>query len=188
MGRKLRNCKTKGDQTRRKSWWSFKKPTAQATALSNLDFRLEIKEEVLESLRVYAQYEGNEMCGVLTGSQIDDKTFRISKVSPPCVAHNSRCGCERDASKANEFISLDYEESEHTRVYVGEWHTHPERHPSPSNTDNKAIINNFANSDLAFPFLVMIIVGTESLYMSIYDGKGFIQLDLMSWQVKETSD
>jgi len=26
----------------------------------------EMKEEVLESLRVYAQHEGNEMCGVLT--------------------------------------------------------------------------------------------------------------------------
>ena len=177
MGRKLRNCKTKGNQTRRKSWWPFKKPTAQATALGNLDFRLEIKEEVLESLRVYAQHEGNEMCGVLTGSQIDDKTFRISKVSPPCVAHNSRCGCERDASKANEFICLDYEESEHTRVYVGEWHTHPEKNPFPSGTDYNSIINNFISSKICVPFLLMIIVGTESIYYSIYNGAVFVKME-----------
>jgi len=141
-----------------------------------LDFRLEIKEEVLESLRVYAQHEGNEMCGVLTGSQIDDKTFRISKVSPPCVAHNSRCGCERDASKANEFISLDYEESEHTRVYVGEWHTHPEKNPSPSGTDYNSIISNFASSKICVPFLLMIIVGTESIYYSIFNGAEFVTI------------
>lgn len=141
-----------------------------------MDFRLEIKEEVLESLRVYAQHEGNEMCGVLTGSQIDDKTFRISKVSPPCVAHNSRCGCERDASKANEFISLDYEESEHTRVYVGEWHTHPEKNPSPSGTDYNSIISNFASSKICVPFLLMIIVGTESIYYSIFNGAEFVTI------------
>jgi integrative and conjugative element protein (TIGR02256 family) len=141
-----------------------------------LDVRFEIKEVVLDTLRGYAQHEGNEMCGVLTGSQIDEKTFRISKVSPPCVAHNSRCGCERDAVKANEFISLDYEESEHTRVYVGEWHTHPEKNPSPSGTDCNSIISNFVTSEICVSFLLMIIVGTESIYYSIYNGSEFVTI------------
>lgn len=141
-----------------------------------MGFRFEIKEEVLESLREYAQHEGNEMCGVLTGSQINEKTFRISKVSPPCVVHNSRCGCERDAAKANEFISRDYEESEHTRVYVGEWHTHPEKNPSPSGTDYSSIINNFISSTICVPFLLLIIVGTESMYYSIFNGEEFIMI------------
>ena len=113
------------------------------------------------------------MCGVLTGSQIDEKSFRISKVSPPCVAHNSRCGCERDAVKANDFISLDYEESGHTRVYVGEWHTHPEKNPVPSGTDYYSILSNFATSVICVPFLLMIIVGTESIYYSMYNGLEF---------------
>ena len=51
-----------------------------------LDYKLEIKNDVIEQLKEYAQFEGNEQCGVLTGSQIDANTFRISKVSPPCVA------------------------------------------------------------------------------------------------------
>ncbi len=141
-----------------------------------MDFRFEIKEEVLATLREYAQHEGNELCGVLTGSQIDKKTFRISKVSTPCVAHNSRCGCERDAAKANDFISLDYEESEHTRVYVGEWHTHPEKNPSPSGTDYCSIINCFVSSEICVPFLLMIIVGTDSLFLSAYNGTEFISI------------
>ena len=121
----------------------------------------------------YAQHEGDELCGVLTGSQIDERTFRVSKVSPPCVARNSRCGCERDAVKANTFIKKDYEASEHTRVYIGEWHTHPESLPTPSGNDYNSIINNYTSADLAVSFIVMIIVGTESIYTSVYDGKAF---------------
>ena len=139
-----------------------------------MNYKFEIKEEVIEQLKGYAQHEGNELCGVLTGSQIDDNTFRISKVSPPCVAQNSRHGCERDAAKANEFISQDYEDSEHTRVYVGEWHTHPESNPSPSPTDVASIIQNFSSAISAVPFLMMIIVGTKSIYSSIYTGEKFV--------------
>lgn len=150
--------------------------------------RFEIKQTVIEQLVSYAQHEGNELCGVLTGSEIGNHCFRVSNVSTPCVASNSKCGCVRDAEKANKFIAQDFEDSEHTRAYIGEWHTHPELHPTPSNTDYQAIINNFADSNLVFPFLVMIIVGTESLYMSIYDGIGFIEIDLKSGLVKETGD
>ena len=125
----------------------------------------------------YAQYEGNERCGVLTGSQIGDNLFRISKVSPPCVAHNSRFGCERDSANANYFIKHDYEYSEHTRVYVGEWHTHPEKNPSPSGTDYDSIIDNYFSSDISVPFLMMILVGTESINFSVYNGAEFVAIE-----------
>lgn len=142
-----------------------------------LDYKLEIKNGVIEQLKEYAQFEGNEQCGVLTGSQIDANTFRISKVSPPCVAKNSRCSCERDAKKANEFIRQDYEQSERTRIYIGEWHTHPEKTPSPSGTDYSSIVGNFASSEINAPFLVMVIVGTESILYSIYNGTVFIEVE-----------
>ncbi len=142
--------------------------------MTKLEYKFEIKEEVLDQLRSYTQHEGNELCGVLTGSQIDDNTYRVSKVSPPCVASNSRCGCERDAIKANAFIAQDFEESDHTRVYVGEWHTHPESNPTPSSTDIASIIQNYDDAKRAVPFLVMIIVGTTSIYCSVYTGDGFV--------------
>ena len=121
----------------------------------------------------YAQHEGNELCGVLTGSQISENCFRISKVSPPCVAQNSRCGCERDAKAANAFIAKDFELSGHTRIYIGEWHTHPEAHPAPSGTDRNSIVKTFSTSEINVPFLIMTIVGTSSIYYCVYDEKGF---------------
>lgn len=174
MGRKCRNSKPEKNSSCRKSRWPFKRTGFESQTVNDIEYTIEIKDEVYQQLRKYAQHEGNELCGVLTGSQIDDKTFRISKVSPPCVACNSRCGCVRDASKANAFIQQDYNESEHTRVYVGEWHTHPEANPTPSLVDINSVISSFNTAERAVPFLIMMIVGTESNYCSVYDGKGFI--------------
>ena len=173
MGRKYRNSNTKGHSTGGRCCWFRKKQSTRTSIVDVSECRFEIKQDALAQLVDYAQHEGNELCGVLTGSQIDERTFRISKVSSPCVSRNSRCGCERDAVKANTFIEKDYEASYHTRVYIGEWHTHPKGHPTPSGTDYNSIINNYATADLAVPFIVMVIVGTESIYTSIYDGKAF---------------
>ena len=153
--------------------WFKKERGNKVDALNIATLRFEVKHEVLEQLRAYAQHEGNEQCGVVTGSKINYKTYRIYKVSLPCVASNTRCGCERDAKKANEFIKNDYEQSGHTRSYMGEWHTHPEPCPHPSWTDFSSIINNFKESALDYPFLIMTIVGTEWLYFSVYDGRNF---------------
>ena len=49
-------------------------------------------------LKSYVQHEGNEMCGVLTGTQVGKNCYRICKISPPCVKAHTRCGCERDAT------------------------------------------------------------------------------------------
>ena len=90
---------------------------------------------------------------------------------------NSKCNCERDAKKANEFICQDYEQSEHTRIYIGEWHTHPEKTPFPSGVDYGSIVRNFATAEINAPFLMMVIVGTESIYYSLYNGTVFISVE-----------
>lgn len=144
----------------------------------NIDeFLFEIKEEVVDMLKSYAQHDGNELCGVLTGIKVGNKTFRICKVSPPCVRSHSRCGCLRDADLANQFLKEDYEASEQTRTYIGEWHTHPESDPTPSRVDIQSVENNYLTARHAAPFLFMIIVGTTSLYISVYNGDKFEKIE-----------
>ena len=110
---------------------------------------------------------------MVTGSQIGESKFRISNVSPPCVVKNGHYGCELDATRGNEFIEQDYEVSGQTRFYIGEWHTHPEQNPHPSQTDFNSIIKSFNSAQLSVPLLIMIIVGTEHLYFNVYDGGHF---------------
>lgn len=133
----------------------------------------EIKRNALNALIGYAQHDGNELCGVVTGSQIGENKFRISKVSPPCVIKNGHYGCKLDATQGNKFIKQDYELSGQTRFYIGEWHTHPEQNPHPSQTDYASIIKSFASAQLSVPLLIMIIVGTEHIFFNVYDGGHF---------------
>lgn len=154
-----------------------KKHFARTASVNIDDYHFEIKQEVVDGLKSYAQHEGNELCGVLMGSQVDDNCYRISKISPPCVKYHTRCGCERDAIMANHFIGEDYEQSEQTRFYIGEWHTHPENNPIPSTVDYSSIEENYQTASLVVPFLFMIVVGTETIYISIYNGKKHIELE-----------
>ena len=158
------------------SFWSCKKRAAVNECLVYSEIQIEIKQEVVEQLQAYAQHEGNELCGVLMGSQIADNKYRINKVSPPCVKSNSRYSCERDAEQANAYIEKDFEQSNHTRVYIGEWHTHLQQRPQPSGTDYNAILTNYTSSRLCVQFLIMVVVGTDSIYYSVYDGKGFVEI------------
>ena len=90
---------------------------------------------------------------------------------------NTRGGCERDATMANHFIEEDYHQSEHTRFYIGEWHTHPEENPTPSAIDYSSIVDIYQTASLVVSFLFMIIVGTESFHISIYNGDKFVKIE-----------
>lgn len=80
---------------------------------------------------------------------------------------------------ANHFIEEDYEQSEHTRFYIGEWHTHPENSPIPSTIDYSSIEDNYQTASLVIPFLFMIIVGMETFHISIYNGKKHVKIEPM---------
>lgn len=155
-----------------------KKHFARTANVNIADYHFEIKQEVVDELKSNAQHEGNELCGVLMGAQIDDNRYRISKISPPCVKRHTRCGCERDAAMANQFIEEDYEQSEHTRFYIGEWHTHPEDNPTPSAVDYNSIEDNYQTASLVVSFMIMIIVGTEAFHVSVFNGKKFVVAEL----------
>ena len=156
----------------------FVKKHIAKTACVNVDsYHFEIKQEVVEELKGYTQRDGDELCGVLMGTQVGDNLYRISKISPPCIKSHARCGCERDAAMANRFIEEDYNQSEYTRFYIGEWHTHPEDNPTPSSIDYSSIKDNYQSASLVVPFLIMIIVGTVSFHISIYNGDKFVKID-----------
>ncbi|MCO5388554.1 MAG: Mov34/MPN/PAD-1 family protein [Desulfosporosinus sp.] len=61
-----------------------------------------------------------------------------------------------------EIMDKLWEESQHTKTYLGEWHTHNQRIPLPSFTDRRnwlEISRRKQNSD----WLFFVIVGTEQI-------------------------
>lgn len=67
--------------------------------------------------------------------------------------------------------------------FVGEWHTHPERHPHPSNLDLTSMEKCFLGSQHELKALVMVILGTApvpaGLWVSLHNQRGYRQLKLM---------
>jgi integrative and conjugative element protein (TIGR02256 family) len=60
--------------------------------------------------------------------------------------------------------------------FIGDWHTHPERIPTPSTSDVRSIREAVARSKHHLNGFVMLIAGTEpfpfGLFVSLYDSKG----------------
>jgi len=59
--------------------------------------------------------------------------------------------------------------------YVGDWHTHPERRPTPSCTDRDSMQEMFRASKHDLAGFLMVIVGTDDgpagLYVGVVDGE-----------------
>lgn len=135
---------------------------------------IEISESVVLTMKSYRQFSGNELGGILLGSVINNKKIRINKISPPLMVDSSTSSIIRDAEKANAFIKQEFEESNHTRIYVGEWHTHPENIPTSSIADRLSIERIYRDSDIVLNIVLMAIIGREEIYWSYYNGKKFI--------------
>jgi integrative and conjugative element protein (TIGR02256 family) len=64
--------------------------------------------------------------------------------------------------------------------YFGDWHTHPQKVPTPSGTDLVSIADLFARSKHELNALLMVIVGTgsfpNSMHVSLHDATAWSKL------------
>lgn len=140
--------------------------------IGNRKKRLVITNEALNVLNQFKQTKNKkEQGGVLLG-EVNQNEIRITKISVPTTLDKSK-KYSFIRSKISAQIIIDYEfyNSKGKTIYLGEWHTHPENNPCPSNTDINMIKTQYDKNIINEDFLVMLIVGIKSLYIAIYDGK-----------------
>ena len=80
-----------------------------------------------------------ETGGVLCGHYINDTIIITSASGPGPHAVRSIDEFVIDEVYMQHFLDREYEASEGLNIYVGEWHTHPERNPHPSLVDVQSI-------------------------------------------------
>ncbi len=140
-------------------------------------YSVEVTENVLNSLAQFKQI-GNkfEQGGILLGNVFDNRIV-ISKISIPTIFDkSSRYGFIRDKKSAQLFIDYEFINSGNRTIYLGEWHTHPEDYPSPSNQDIKMMKKQYKENIINEKFILMIIVGIRENYISIFDRHQLIDL------------
>lgn len=139
-------------------------------------YTIHILDDVLIILNKYIQdKDQNESGGIILGSVHEKNHIYIQKISEPNVLDkSSRCSFERDKNTAQIIVNEIFNESDGKIIYLGEWHTHPEKNPLPSNVDIKMIKQQYNKNIINVNFLLLLIQGTESLYLAIYDGNQII--------------
>lgn len=181
MGRKHKKNRSKRNKRQCNSCRDFAGCNTGVPFIKRFD--IEITDECLEMLKAKRQFDKNEDCGILFGSQISDEKIRINSISESCCDKTSalKCSCHLDAVKANKLIAEEFDKSNQTRVYIGEWHTHPEDSPSPSLQDLKSLKKSYDKNQLAIPnFILMAIIGRKDICWKIYNGKEFVDINTKS--------
>ena len=54
--------------------------------------------------------------------------------------------------------------------YIGDWHTHPERTPTPSRPDRTKMLEIFRQSKHQLPYMLLAIVGVDTFPAGLYLG------------------
>ncbi|MBV7310198.1 Mov34/MPN/PAD-1 family protein [Acinetobacter sp. CWB-G5] len=129
------------------------------------DATIYISLEITEIWNQYRQIspKSNEACGILIGSQLQDtKTYQLEYITTPQKQDiRSRFNFVMKDSYHQSFLDQKYLESNGTSIYLGTWHSHPQKIPIPSSIDiddwRKCIMRNSGRN------LFFIIIGTQEV-------------------------
>lgn len=135
---------------------------------------ISIENHVLCLLRSYTQEHpcDKEAGGILIAKQLSNQShYIVSAASTPTEwDKRSRCSFVRSIKGAQPFINERWKMSNGMENYFGEWHTHPEHVPTPSETDKALIKQIIEDKTSPYSKVLLIIVGKrDSLFVGLSD-------------------
>jgi len=123
-------------------------------------------EKAIACLRRYRQRnsKAREAGGMLLDRLIDaTQDIVVDEVTTPTpLDKRGRFFFVRDRLLAQRRVHIAWNESGHTRLYLGEWHSHPEDDPLPSKQDLKNWRRIGRAADYEQDFLLFVIVGRRN--------------------------
>jgi len=129
--------------------------------------RIAISKESSSRMKEYIQdsREKLEGGGVLLGRFIiDSKDIIVDHVTIPMIGDKrSRTSFFRGDSQHQKIVNNWWAKSAGTCNYLGEWHTHPENYPTPSETDLQGWKEKLKTDKFSSRYLYFIIVGIKEL-------------------------
>lgn len=134
--------------------------------------------EALSAMDKYRQ-KAKEAGGQLFAKFDGADTTIVEATSPKLLDKRSRCGFRPNKMLQRLEIYDRYRKGLH---FVGDWHTHPEAIPSPSDVDVKGMAESFHLSVHNLRAFVMVILGTDPIPKSLFAAliKGNVVVHLLS--------
>lgn len=140
---------------------------------------LTVSTRVLNHLKKYQQREsGSAEAGGQLFARLSSREVVIEEVTGP-RASDLRTRTSYVPYRAAEQPEIDFWHKRRLH-YVGDWHTHPEMQPRPSDSDRQSIRESFIRSKHSLRGFLMIIVGTaefpQGLYVSLNNSESELVL------------
>lgn len=119
--------------------------------------QVRLNKEVLRLFELQISRFGmTETGGVLMG-YVEDETIFVEKASDPGPkALHENVNFQADPDYTDMFIDMEYANSNGKNRYLGEWHTHPQIVPEPSELDLISLAEIAETSD---DFALLLIIG-----------------------------
>ncbi|CAK3436491.1 MULTISPECIES: Mov34/MPN/PAD-1 family protein [Vibrio] len=129
-----------------------------------------LHDDVLHVLRASRQTTDvhHEAGGILIGEYRGDNINVLAATKPARGDIRSRFRFFRRSVHHQSMASHMWLNSNKTQTFVGDWHSHPEDHPTPSSID----INDWKRK-LPNRKMIVVIQGRVSCWYGIWDGKSF---------------
>ncbi|MCK8604377.1 Mov34/MPN/PAD-1 family protein [Desulfoferrobacter suflitae] len=134
---------------------------------------LRLSDQVLKTFHRFRQdtHSKFESGGILLG-RIFENVVSIDQVTTPDSTLDKRgfLFFHRHKGRAQGIINQAFIQSDGEQIYMGEWHTHPQKNPQPSWKDKLEIKRAFRKSRLNLDYLICIIVGNQDEVANIWVG------------------
>lgn len=158
---------------------SNKMTPVQFTSQSLDGLSVYFSEKAVNQLHHYKQTGSRNEAGGFLFGEIQSGVVTIQVVSTPSKADKrSRYGFSWNKHEANKTIQENFKKGLH---YLGDWHTHPCRQPTPSLDDTQAIRSTFLDSQHQLNYFIMLILSTKGIehsYLALTDGKKEYRFDV----------
>ena len=135
---------------------------------SEIGLSIEIADELAATIhKAGLSHYPKEFGGILVGHYTEDRlSVNITDTILPSMYKSSPVSFDRGAEGLKEKLLAMFT-AEPSRIYVGEWHTHPNAAPYPSATDIRALRQIVAADSVNINNPIMLIVGLTQAKMEL---------------------
>ena len=127
-----------------------------------------LSAQAMQVIRKHSQnhISGTEAGGILLGCYKGPHVEIVSATAPGPNDIRSRYRFDRRCGSHQRSATKAWLESKHLVTYIGEWHTHPERVPFPSDIDHREW-----KKSLCDRLMVLCIQGIDDIWVGESTGK-----------------
>lgn len=132
---------------------------------------------VMDIFSTYKQADSKslEAGGILLGNRRGPHIELLKITQPQTTDNRRRDSFYRSSIRHSDIAISEWKDSNGYVDYLGEWHTHPEHNPHPSEIDISEM--SFIASSRKPNIMLSVIVGTECLWVGAFQNKCFVKLN-----------